>query len=46
MDVKHFIEMMMIVMKHRIPPRGNVIGRHNLTWESNEAPRMTYLARW
>ena len=46
MNIKHFIEMMMIVMKPRIPPRENVVGRHNLIWDSNKAPRMTYFAYW
>lgn len=46
MDIKYFIETMMVVMKHRIPIRENVMGRLNLIWDSKKAPRMTHLPYW
>lgn len=37
-DIKHLIETMMTVMKHRISPRESVTGRHNIIWDSKKAP--------
>lgn len=44
--LKYYIETMMVVMKHRIPIRENVVERLNLILDSKKAPRMTHLVYW